>query len=289
MIKCIDFKDRVFSTKEELFAELRANKQDLIKMKCSQELKSCEKGIAVYCKPIDVSKYSEANKGLKVDDNYWYIAMNTTNVLDSHGDLHVDGIWDKTKKDSNFKNYIVDSHVMSINTTIAKAKHVEIMTVKIPFRDLGFDYDGMTEVLLYKVPKDKVIHQKAKEWLESGDPIEGSVRMIYIKISLALNSDAKEDIEEKKTYVEYYPLIANKAAFKDIPYYWVIKEARNIGESSLVLNGSNPVTGIYYQKELKENDEEPLKDTLNNDTESREYTFDKSEVTRILKNKINLL
>lgn len=289
MIKCIDFKNKAFSTKEELFAELRANKQDLIKMKCSQEMKSCEKGIAVYCKPIDVSKYSETNKGLKVDDNHWYLAMNTTNILDSHGDLHVDGLWDKTKKDSNFKNYIVDSHAMSINTTIAKAKYVEILTVKMPFRDLGFDYDGITEVLLYKVPKDKVIHQKAKEWLESGDPIEGSVRMLYIKISLAMNSNSKEDIEEKKTYDEYYPLIANKASFKDILYFWVVKEARNIGESSLVLNGSNPITGIYCSKTTEENDEEPLKNTLSNDTESREDTFDPIEIKEFIKKQLNLL
>ena len=42
---------------------------------------------------------------------YHYIAVNTTNILDSHGDLHVKGLWNKSVKDQQGKNYLVTDHI----------------------------------------------------------------------------------------------------------------------------------------------------------------------------------
>ena len=265
MIKCVEFPNKTFATKEELFDSLREHKKQIIDIKCSTVYKSFEKGLGVYCMPIDDSKFDETTKSaFSNDKENWNIAVNTTKILDSHRDLHIDGIWNKTKKEQQGKNYLVDTHVMSINTTIAKKGDISIFTAKVPFSVLGYKYEGNTEALIYRIPKNKICDGKAKDWLESGDPIEGSVRMQYVKIDLAMNSKNPKDKAERDLYDEYIDTIANKADFDEIYYFWVVKEAKNIGESSLVLAGSNYVTGVLN---TKENTDEPLQSTQ---TENKE-------------------
>ena len=71
--------------------------------------------------------------------------------------------------------------------------------------------------------------------------------MQYVSVELALNSDAKSDQEEKAVYDEYINKIANKSDYDEIEYFWVVKEAKNVGESSLVLAGSNNATGVINE------------------------------------------
>ena len=258
MIHCKEL-NKDFSTKQDLFKALKENSKEIISLKKSQVYKSVEKdrALSVRSKKLDVSKVSnEATKEMFSDDNYYYIAVNTTGILDSHGDLHVKGIWNKTAKEQNKRNYLVDTHVMSINTTIARKEYVEMFVAEIPFSMVGKDYEGNTEALIYKIPKDKVINQLAKEWLDSGDDIEASVRMKYVTVELAFNSDDSDDEVYKRTYDKYVNQVANKNDFESLDYFWVVKEAKNEGESSLVLNGSNSATG-----QLQENKIEPSKDT----------------------------
>jgi len=277
MMKSIYFPDKTYSTKEELFKDLRENADDIMALKKAQIQKSCEKGLSVTCKSLDLMKFSDQLKGIKIDDDYYYIAVNTTRILDSHDDLHIDGIWNKTIKEQQFKNYLVADHELKISDVIVKKEYVEIFVAKIPFSLLGKPYKGDTQALIYKVPKDKIIHQKAKEWLESGDDIEGSVRMQYVTLFFAMDSLNPEDAAAKKNYDDYYDTIANKEDFEYIPYYFGIKEAKNVKESSLVVFGSNWATGVLENKQaeksLEDNKEEPdtstqkseqlLKDLLN--------------------------
>ena len=104
-----------------------------------------------------------------------------------------------------------------------------------------------TQALIYKVAKSDIINPLAKEWLESKSDIEASVRMQYVSVELALNSDSKSDQEEKAVYDEYIDKIANKSDYEEIEYFWVVKEAKNVGESSLVLAGSNNATGVINE------------------------------------------
>jgi len=265
MMKSIYFPDKTYSTKEELFKDLRENADDIMALKKAQIQKSCEKGLSVTCKSLDLMKFSDQLKGIKIDDDYYYIAVNTTRILDSHDDLHIDGIWNKTIKEQQFKNYLVADHELRISDVIVKKEYVEIFVAKIPFSLLGKPYKGDTQALIYKVPKDKIIHQKAKEWLESGDDIEGSVRMQYVTLFFAMDSLNPEDAAAKKNYDDYYDTIANKEDFEYIPYYFGIKEAKNVKESSLVVFGSNWATGVLENKQaeksLEDNKEEPTEVT----------------------------
>ncbi len=242
MIHCKEL-NKDFTDKAEMFKELRLNKDEIIAFKKSQVQKSCEKGNSVIAKVIDPTKLSEQVKGIKFDDNHYYIAVNSTRILDSHEDLHLDTIWDITVKAQQGKNYLVDTHVLSVGTTIARKEYIEMMVVKVPFSMVGKPYSGNTVVLVYKIPKDKIIDSKAKEWLDSGDAIEASVRMQYVTIEFCMDSTEKGDETFKANFDKYYPLIANKDDFEEILYFWAVSEAKNINESSLVLFASNPATG----------------------------------------------
>jgi len=248
MIDCKEL-NRSFDTKEEMFKALREGHKEIISLKKAQILKAVEKGCSVRTKLL---KDASSFKNLNIDENYYYIVVNTTKVLDSHRDLHINGLWDKTAKERNRKNYLVDTHELSVKSTIARKEYVEIIIVEIPFSSVGKDYGGKTEASIYKIPKDKIVDPKAKEWLDSGDAIEASVRMQYVQILFAMDSDDPEDEIFKIRFDEYIGKIKNKEEFEDeygpITYFWVVKEAKNINESSLVLLGSNPATGNFKDK-----------------------------------------
>jgi len=240
-----------FASKSEMFEALKANKELIIKEKKSQIFKSCDKGSAIAVKGVKI----DSIKGVKMSDDSYYIAVNTTNILDSHGDLHVKGIWNKSVKDQQGKNYLVTDHKMELSNVVAKKENVEMFVSDISYSSIGKSYTGNTQALIYKVNKSDIINPLAKEWLESKSDIEASVCMQYVNVELALNSNSRADKEEKAVYDSYINEIANKEDFDSIDYFWVVKEAKNVGESSLVLFGSNPATGIIN---------EPLKDTQNN-------------------------
>lgn len=257
VLKSRYFPEKEFASKEALFADLRKNYNDLIAFKKAEIQKSCEKGLAVICKSLDIHKLQDHVKALKVDNAYYYIAVNSTNILDSHEDLHIPGIWNKSVKEQQGQNYLCADHVLCIDSVIVRKEHIEMLVVELPFAMLGKAYEGNTEVLVYKVAKDKVIHAKAKEWLESGDDIEASVRMQYVTILFAMDSNDPEDATLKKNYDDYFHQIVNKADFEYILYYFIVKEAKNVRESSLVVFGSNPATGNIRNSE-------PDKSTLEN-------------------------
>lgn len=268
MYKSIYIKDKQFATKEELFTELKRNSDVIIDAKKSQIYKSIEKGQSIASKSMNLIKNTDATKALNLDDNYYYFAVNSTWILDSHEDLHIDGIWAQSVKMIQGKNYLVEDHEIEMGTVIARKEHIEILTMKVPFSAIGKKYNGDTEVLVYKVAKSQIKKQEIKEWIESGDSFECSVRMQYVTVLLAMDSNSPDDATEKKNYDEYINKIANKDEFEYIPYFFIIKEAKNVREASLVPFGSNHVTGIL-QDESKEDNEavedtsknEPLKDT----------------------------
>lgn len=281
MIHCKEL-NKNFEDKTLMFKELVLNKDEIIAFKKSQIQKSCDKGNSVIAKVLDPSKLTDQVKGIKFDDNHYYIAVNSTKILDSHEDLHLNGIWDVTVKAQQGKNYLVDTHVLSVGTTIARKEYIEMIIATVPFAMVGKSYKGDTQVLIYKIPKDKIIDQKAKEWLDSGDDIEASVRMQYVTIEFCLDSDDKEDVTFKANYDKYYPMIANKDDFEEIFYFWAVSEAKNINESSLVLFGSNGATG---QMTDENNSKEAAEQALLAKTEAAEQALqERKRILTILNN-----
>ena len=258
MIYCPSLK-KEFSNKEDLFKELKENIDTVIDFKKSTIQKSCDKGVSIVCSNNKAIKSLEVDKAIAIDETFYYIVVNATNVLDSHLDLHINGLWNKSIQEQQGRNYLTTDHIMEIGHIAVKKYYVEMLLATVSFASLGFPYPGSTQVLIYKVPKDKVINDDAKKWLESGDPIEASVRMQYVTIEFAMDSNNPEDATEKKRYDDYIGRIANKEDFEYIPYFFIIKEAKNIRESSLVVDGSNRVTGNIFRKKSSVTDENEFK------------------------------
>jgi hypothetical protein len=250
MIYCKEL-DKSFETKEQMFKELMLNKEFIIKEKTSNILKSCEKGLSVVANQNAIFKALETNKALKLDSDYYYFVVNSSNILDSHRDLHVKGNWDKSVKEQQGKVYLVFDHQLKRNEIIAMKEDISMFTAEIPFSLIGKNYDGDTYALIYKVAKNKIVNKDAKEWLNDGYSLEASVRMQYVKIELAVNTNDTDSVKEKETFDKYIDVIANKNEFKDLDYFWVVKEAKNVQESSLVMFGSNSATGTIQENKTE--------------------------------------
>jgi len=264
MIKCKEL-NKEFATKEEMFKELISNKELLIKEKLSQTYKSFEKGLGLVANQETIAKALETNKAFKMDSDYYYFVVNSANILDSHGDVHVKGNWDKTVKEQQGKVYLVFDHNLKRSEIIAMKEDIEMFTADVPFSLIGKSYEGSSYSLIYKVAKNKIVNKEAKEWLENGYSLEASVRMQYVKIDLAIDSKEQGNEKEKETFDKYIDVIANKNDYDSIDYFWVVKEAKNVYESSLVMFGSNSATGVAQE----------------NKSEAEEITSEKEEPTEV--------
>jgi hypothetical protein len=277
MIYCKEL-DKSFENKEQMFKELMVNKEFIIKEKTSNILKSCDKGLSVVANQDAIFKALETNKALKLDSDYYYFVVNSSNILDSHRDLHVKGNWDKSVKEQQGKVYLVFDHQLKRNEIIAMKEDISMFTAEIPFSLIGKNYDGNTYALIYKVAKNRIVNKDAKEWLNDGYSLEASVRMQYVKIELAVNTNDTDSVKEKETFDKYIDVIANKNEFKDLDYFWVVKEAKNVQESSLVMFGSNSATGA-----IQENKTEA--DVITSEQNEAEKSLQTTEMLKQLLNK----
>ncbi|MEN8251281.1 MAG: hypothetical protein ABFS32_20280 [Bacteroidota bacterium] len=261
MIKCAVL-GKEFSTKEEMFKELVDNKSKIISLKTSV-IKNSE---GVDYKPELVSKIINnevyASKIEKEFGNFksgsFYPVINTTNIMDSHKDVHFDGIWDKSIPEQKGKVFYAVNHKLEIGKIIAYPKDVEPFTLTVKWRDLGYDVDGETQALIYKVNEDVLddyANEDARKTIKAKLPAQNSIRMQYVKMELGINSNSPDYKEEKIFYDKHIGKIANREEVAIDGYFFGVSEAKIYKEGSLVLFGSNSVTPVLHAKE-------PVKSTL---------------------------
>ena len=281
MIYCKEL-NKEFESKADLFKALVENESFIIDAKKSQVYKSFEKGLQVVSDQKTIEKaFNDSEKGIKFDADYYYFVVNSANYLDSHNDMHVDGNWNKSVKDQNGKVYLVWHHDFSkTENIIAFPEDIEMMTSKVAWSLLGKEYEGETYSLIYKVEKDKIVNENISKWLKEGRKLQLSVRMQYIKLETAFNSDDEDYSKQTENYNKYYPLIANKDEFKQIEYFFIVKEAKNVMESSLLPFGSNSATAEISQSENKS-------EADNITSEQEEPSIDTQKVEQSLKELLN--
>lgn len=165
-------------------------------------------------------------------------AINTTNILDSHGDVHIKGLWNKSLKENKMIMHLQE-HTLKFDKIISDGKDLKASAKEMTFKELGYKYDGSTQVLFFEsiVKRERNLYM-FKQYAE-GHVNNHSVGMRYVKLFLAVNDDRYE--EEKKVWDKYYPTIANKEAADEQGYFWAVTEAKVI-EGSAVPIGSNQVT-----------------------------------------------
>lgn len=222
---------------------IKSNKDELISLKKSERY---SQGIPSKSLKFD----DEALKGMRLEEGYIYPVINTTNFMDSHNDVHIDGIWNKSIKDQQGKVYYVSDHNLSITNVIAYAKDVEMILKSFSFQELGFNYPDKTQALVFKIKKESIRLSQAKEIIEERIPIEHSIRMQYVNLKLCADYSGDDWEDERENWAKYYPMVANKERADEVGYFWAVTEAKISREGSMLLAGSNPVTPLL-QKDIE--------------------------------------
>lgn len=223
-----------FKTKDDLFKWLHTNKDLLIAQKKSEMKKADSVIIRINDQLPTVAKAINLGDADKIEV---VSIINTTKLFDSHGDVHIDGLWNKSLSIPNRKSFLVKEHKFNFDGIITD--EVKAYTQDFTWKELGFPWEGKTQALTYK----SIIYKGDSTGMfgryVAGKVDQHSVGMQYVKMVLAI--DNKNYKEEKENYDKYYGMIANKEEVDEAGYFWGILEAKDI-EGSAVVKGSNFVT-----------------------------------------------
>jgi hypothetical protein len=239
-----------FKSKAELFRFLKENKHQLISEK-KFEMKRAD---AVSSIVHSVNEKDEAEKAadnagalLLKDKITVRVVINTTKLLDSHKDVHINGLWKKSVKELK-SVYHLQEHQMKFDHVISD--EVKASTKKMPWKDLNIDLPGETEALLFDSDIEKARNPFMFDQYARGYVKNHSVGMRYVQLFLCINSDEKYYIEEKTNWDKYITEVANKEDAEDNGYFWAVTEAKLV-EGSAVLMGSNWATPTQSVKETE--------------------------------------
>ena len=245
----MDFKIPSFKEDKDLFDFLVKNEDDILYSK----KQSYKKADGIGFSPIAMKSFGHKQQSisdLMAKDEIDVISIiNTTKLLDSHTDVHIDGLWDKSLSE-NTKIKHLQEHQMSFDKIIADKEDLKAYVKNYTWKQLGYDAPGSTQALVFesKVRKDRnpyMFEQYAK-----GNVDNHSVGMRYVKLLTCIND---EDYPvQLENYEKYAPMVANKEALEQAKYFWAVLEAKAI-EGSAVPLGSNFVTPTQSIKSRETN------------------------------------
>jgi len=173
-------------------------------------------------------------------------AINTTMVMDSHDDVHINGLWNKSVKE-NKSFYLLKEHKLTFENIISD--QVKASVKMMTWKELGYDANGETQVLLFDSMIDKARNPYMFEQYINGWVKNHSVGMQYVSIGLAVNN--KDYVAEKALFDKYIDKIVNKDYAEEKGYFWAVTEAKAI-EGSAVPIGSNKITPTLLVEEKTE-------------------------------------
>lgn len=261
-----------FSNKADLFRFLKKNIDFIIAQK-----KSVDKHADVvdyYCEttgqggvPMSVSKAIADPSQFSGKQLNAKLVINTTNILDSHGDVHIPGLWNKSLKE-NKKIYLLQEHQMSFDHIIADG--IKASAEMINWKDLGYKAEGQTQALIFSAEIKQERNPFMFDQYVKGYVTNHSVGMRYVTIALALNSDSKYDVDEKKVWDKYIGQIVNAADAEEQGYFFAVTEAK-IVEGSAVPIGSNKITPVLNIEAKREPSEDTSKDEPEKSTQKINY------------------
>lgn len=226
-------------------SEIVKNKVEIMSLK-KAEIKTVNGGLT------SLSKTS-AIKGVHKDGELILertIVGNTYLWMDSHEDVHAKGCFSKSIKEN--KN-IFHLHDHEFKITAKVGEPLKVYEQEVAWKDLGVQKDGMTQALLMDTEIMKEYNSQIFSEYKNNKINQHSVGMVYVKLDLAVNDEEYE--EEYKVWQDNIDAIGNKEVSEEKGYFWLVREAKLI-EISAVLMGSNELTPTM--QENKEADEVTL-------------------------------
>lgn len=233
---------------DKVIAHIHRNKSLIITEK-KNTVKHADVVLNVYTPNAGPSAASKAavNKALDSADTLLAkLIINTTNLIDSHVDCHMVGIWDKSLKETK-DLFLLQEHVMDFKNIIADSVNdgLKASAQLFDWSALGYSYEGKTQALVFDTKIKKERNAYMFEQYSKGYVLNHSVGMRYVKLFLCINREAEEYKNEKENWDKYYPQVANKDVADAAGYFWAVTEAA-IVEGSAVVKGSNPATPTLY-------------------------------------------
>tara|TARA_R110000772_G_scaffold188838_4_gene299941 strand:- start:3952 stop:4800 length:849 start_codon:yes stop_codon:yes gene_type:complete len=229
-----------FKTKKELFSFLIENKEILLTQKKSA-VKYAD-GLSIDHLPKEAQKSITKAEGTQSGESDMVktrTIINTTNILDSHGDVHIKGIWNKSLKENKRILHVQEHKSNEFDKIIASGEDLKASVKTYSWKELGYDAEGETQALVFDSNVRKERNPFMFEQYSKGYVNNHSVGMRYVKLELAVND--KDYEKEKDFWDKNINLIVNKQEAEKNGYFWVVQEAKVI-EGSAVPLGSNPIT-----------------------------------------------
>lgn len=171
--------------------------------------------------------------------------INTTNILDSHGDVHIPGLWKKSIKEN--KRFLhLQEHKMTFDNIISQEGSMS--TKNVDWASIGYDFEGKTEALIFDSNLSNSGNEKMVQRYKSGEVTNHSVGMRYVKMYPCVNSEDSYWKEEKSSWDKYIDQVANKEEAIADGMFWAVTEAKVV-EGSAVVMGSNQATPTLWVKD----------------------------------------
>jgi hypothetical protein len=266
-----------FDNKNDLFKFLKENKSALIAEKKYNVKHSDSVIFSDTLVNKDFTTKEEQNGTMDPNKLKVSVVINTTNLMDSHSDVHIPGIWNKSVSEA--KNiYLLQEHQMKFDKIITDAVKPSLKLFN--WAELGFNnLQGQTQALVFDAVIDAERNKFMFEQYLKGYVKEHSVGMVYVNLFLCVNSEDKYYREERENWDKYINQVANADMATENGYFWAVTEAKII-EGSAVVKGSNyatPVLSIQQSNKeaginaTSENNEPSITDTHTDKSESIYY------------------
>lgn len=238
-------------TREENIKHVLANKELLMAKKTS----ALKFGDVIFGQYGQVNEKTEIQKQEGADSMdlgklKLSLCINTTNVIDSHMDCHIPGLWKKSLSETKIL-HLLQEHEMEFEYVIADTVNNEFTanTKTIAWNKFGVSYEGSTQALVFDVTIDAKRNPFMFEQYKNGWVLNHSVGMRYVKLFLCVDSNEPSYASEKANWDKYYPQVVNKEVADTKGYFWAVTEAKVI-EGSAVVKGSNSFTPVISITEL---------------------------------------
>jgi hypothetical protein len=254
MITSIYFPNKEFNSKAELYDAIKKDEARIKAFKKAEIIFSHQRG---HLSKSSIKLKDNASKALTIEDGYIYPVISTTNYLDSHGDVHINGCFKKTVQEQQGKILYCKDHNISVDTIIAWQSDVEMMVAELPFSELGKEYSGNAECLIFKIEKEALVESESiEDIIDNNRPVQNSIRMQYVNFVTCIDDKRAEYKVEKANWDKYYKMIANKADADLMGYFWAVTELKIRDEGSMVVKGSNDATPILQSPSPEEETKE---------------------------------
>ena len=208
MITLKEFPGKTFETSDEAMKELIANKKLII---------AAKKAAIKYADalPYHGTVANENNEVVKASSipnigeiNTIKVAAvsNACNYFDSHGDVSINGSWNRTAKNTKDGLHLQE-HQMRFDKLISDNVNFAVETKT--WKELGYNYEGSTDCLVMYSQVEKETNPFMFDKYVKGKVKNHSSGLRYVNIEMAVNNNAEWAKEEKAVRWKHFHLLTD--------------------------------------------------------------------------------